>query len=225
MRLSGSYLAVTTMGFAEVVRMVLLSWESVTNGAFGIQDIPRPSLFGYELTTANGGLYLLTLIAVIFTVYVCSAIDRSKVGRALRAIKNDELATTLMGVHVNACKVLAFTLAAAFAGLAGAIFAAMNRYIDPNTFNFDTSMLIVCICILGGMGSIKGQLLGAALLVTFPEILRAFALYRFVVYGVILILMMLFRPQGLLGGLSARPYRFPKGVARPAAAGEGGSGA
>lgn len=88
----------------------------------------------------------------------------------------------------------------------------MNRYIDPNTFNFDTSMLIVCICILGGMGSIKGQILGAVLLVAFPEVLRSFALYRFVVYGLILLVMMRFRSQGLLGSLSDRPYRFPKGV-------------
>ena len=212
MRLSGSYLAITTMGFAEVVRMVLLSWEDVTNGAFGIQQIPRPSVMGYELTTANGGLYLLVLSFLILSIAFCAAIDNSKLGRTLRAIKNDELATVLMGVSVERYKVTAFAIAGGLAGLAGATFAAMNRYIDPNTFNFDTSMLIVCICILGGMGSIKGQFLGAVLLVAFPEVLRSFALYRFVVYGLILLVMMRFRSQGLLGSLSDRPYRFPKGV-------------
>ena len=212
MRLSGSYLAITTMGFAEVVRMVLLSWEDVTNGAFGIQQIPRPSVMGYELTTANGGLYLLVLSFLILSIAFCAAIDNSKLGRTLRAIKNDELATVLMGVSVERYKVTAFAIAGGLAGLAGATFAAMNRYIDPNTFNFDTSMLIVCICILGGMGSIKGQILGAVLLVAFPEVLRSFALYRFVVYGLILLVMMRFRSQGLLGSLSDRPYRFPKGV-------------
>lgn len=148
MRLSGSYLAITTMGFAEVVRMILLSWESMTNGAFGIQQIPRPRFLGYELTTANGGLYLLVLILVILSIAFCAAIDDSKLGRTLRAIKNDELATVLMGVSVERYKVTAFAIAGGLAGLAGATFAAMNRYIDPNTFNFDTSMLIVCICIL-----------------------------------------------------------------------------
>ncbi len=212
MRLSGSYLAITTMGFAEVVRMVLLSWEDVTNGAFGIQQIPRPRFFGYELTTANGGLYLLVLALVILSIAFCAAIDNSKLGRTLRAIKNDELATILMGVSVERYKVAAFAIAGGLAGLAGATFAAMNRYIDPNTFNFDTSMLIVCICILGGMGSIKGQILGAVLLVSFPEVLRSFALYRFVVYGLILLVMMRFRSQGILGDLSDRPYTFPKGV-------------
>ena len=212
MRLSGSYLAITTMGFAEVVRMILLSWEDVTNGAFGIQQIPRPRFFGHELTTANGGLYLLVLFFVILAIAFCAAIDNSKLGRTLRAIKNDELATILMGVSVERYKVAAFAIAGGLAGLAGATFAAMNRYIDPNTFNFDTSMLIICICILGGMGSIKGQILGAVLLVSFPEVLRSFALYRFVVYGLILLVMMRFRSQGILGNLSDRPYRFPRGV-------------
>ena len=212
MRLSGSYLAITTMGFAEVIRMILLSWEDVTNGAFGIQRIPRPKFFGYELTTANGGLYLLVLALVILSILFCSAISSSKLGRTLRAIKNDELATVLMGVSVERYKVAAFAIAGGLAGLAGATFAAMNRYIDPNTFNFDTSMLIICVCILGGMGSIKGQLLGAVLLVTFPEVLRSFALYRFVVYGLILLVMMRFRSQGILGNLSDRPYQFPKGL-------------
>ncbi len=203
MRLSGSYLAITTMGFAEVVRMILLSWEDVTNGAFGIQQIPRPRFLGHELTTANGGLYLLVLALVILSIAFCGA---------LRAIKNDELATVLMGVSVERYKAAAFAIAGGLAGLAGATFAAMNRYIDPNTFNFDTSMLIICICILGGMGSIKGQILGAILLVSFPEVLRSFALYRFVVYGLILLVMMRFRSQGILGDLSDRPYIFPKGV-------------
>ena len=169
MRLSGSYLAITTMGFAEVVRMVLLSWEDVTNGAFGIQQIPRPSVMGYELTTANGGLYLLVLSFLILSIAFCAAIDNSKLGRTLRAIKNDELATVLMGVSVERYKVTAFAIAGGLAGLAGATFAAMNRYIDPNTFNFDTSMLIVCICILGGMGSSASSSTGRRGRSSFPS--------------------------------------------------------
>ncbi len=222
MRLSGSYLAITTMGFAEVIRMILLSWEDVTNGAFGVQQIPQPEIFGYKLTTVNGGLYLLVLCAVLLAIGFSVALQKSKVGRTLRAIKSDELATILMGVSVEKYKVAAFAIAGGMAGLAGAIFASMNRYIDPNTFNFDTSMLIVSICILGGMGSIKGQIIGAVLLVSFPELLRSLSLYRFVVYGLILIIMMRFRSQGLLGELSTRPYKLPKGVKRKADATTGG---
>jgi branched-chain amino acid transport system permease protein len=213
LRLQGSYLAITTMGFAEVVRMTLLSWESLTNGAFGIQRIARPRIFGLELTTANGGLYLLAAIMLIATVYISCAIHSSKMGRALRAIKDDALATTLMGVNVNAYRVAAFSVSAGVAGIAGALYASIARFIDPNVFSFDTSMMTVCIVILGGMGSVAGILIGAVALCGFPEILRGLDLYRFVVYGLILIIMMRFRPQGLLGGLTRKPYKFPGGVA------------
>lgn len=214
LRLSGSYLAITTMGFAEVVRMVLLSWEDVTNGAFGIQNIPRPEIFGYEFTTANGGFYLLGIVMLAIVLYLTSTLNSSRYGRALRAVKNDELATTLMGVNVNYFKVLAFTISAAIAGFAGAFYASMARYIEPNTFNFDISMMILCIVILGGMGSIKGMVVASVLLVSFPEVLRSLAEFRFVAYGIILILMMRFRPQGILGGMSTRPYKYPKGVTK-----------
>lgn len=216
MRLSGSYLAVITLAFAEVVEMVVLNWNGVTNGPLGVRNIPRPSIFGWELTTSNGGFYWLMLALVTIAILVSICVVNSKFGRAVRAIKEDELAAKLMGVHTAAYKVKTIVLSGALAGMAGAYYASMNRYIDANTFSFDVSMTILCIVIFGGLGSIPGMIVGSILLIAFPEVLRSLADYRFVVYGLLLIFMMRFRPQGLLGGLSKKPYRLPKGVLRPA---------
>ena len=215
MRLSGSYLAVITLAFAEVVEMVILNWNDVTNGPLGVRNIPRPEIFGIELTTANGGFYWLVIVLVTISVLVSMCVVNSKFGRAVRAIKEDELAAKLMGVHTAAYKVKTIVLSGAMAGLAGAFYASMNRYIDANTFNFDVSMTILCIVIFGGLGSIPGMIIGSTLLIAFPEVLRSLADYRFVVYGLLLIFMMRFRSQGLLGGLSKKPYKLPKGVQRP----------
>lgn len=215
MRLSGSYLAVITLAFAEVVEMIVLNWTSLTNGPLGVRNIPRPSIFGWELTTSNGGFYWLVLVLVTICILVSLCVVNSKFGRAVRAIKEDELAAKLMGVHTAAYKVKTIVLSGAMAGLAGAFYASMNRYIDANTFNFDVSMTILCIVIFGGLGSIPGMIIGSILLISFPEVLRGLSDYRFVVYGLLLIFMMRFRPQGLLGGLSRKPYKLPKGVHRP----------
>ncbi|MCI8274444.1 MAG: branched-chain amino acid ABC transporter permease [Lachnospiraceae bacterium] len=215
MKLSAGYLSVITLAFGEVVEMVVLNWNSVTNGPLGVRGIPRPNLFGWELTPTNGGFYWLMLVLVIIAVLVSMSVVNSKFGRAVRAIKEDELAAKLMGVHTAAYKVQTIVLSGAMAGMAGAFYASMNRYIDAATFSFDISMTILCIVIFGGMGSIPGMIVGSALLISFPEVLRSLADYRFVVYGLLLILMMRFRPQGLLGGLSRRPYKLPAGVLRP----------
>jgi branched-chain amino acid transport system permease protein len=167
----------------------------------------------------NSGLYYLMLAMVGLTTYCIYAIVRSNTGRALTAIRDDELAATMMGVRSMRHKVLAFVVSAFFCGLAGAFYAHMINYIDPNTFSFDTSIVILSIVILGGMGTMAGPFLGALLLISFPELLRFMAEYRFVVYGMILVVMMRFRPQGFLGGQQLTPYRLPKGVDRPAAAG------
>ena len=215
MRLSGSYLAVITLAFAEVIEMIVLNWNGVTNGPLGVRNIPRPNFFGVELTTANGGFYWLMLVLVTITILVSICVVNSKFGRAVRAIKEDELAAKLMGVNTASYKVQTIVLSGAMAGMAGAFYASMNRYIDANSFNFDISMTILCIVIFGGLGSIPGMIVGSILLISFPEALRSLSEYRFVVYGLLLIFMMRFRPQGLLGGLSKKPYKMPKGVERP----------
>jgi branched-chain amino acid transport system permease protein len=212
LRLSGTYLAITTLGFCEVVRMVLLNWEKVTNGPLGISKIPKPSFFGIDLTISNHGLYYLMLSFLVLTTVSMIAIVRSKMGRALMAIREDEMAATMMGIKTTGYKVSAFVLSAFFSGLAGAFYAHMIRFIDPNTFTFDTSIMILSSVILGGMGTIGGMFLGSSLLVSFPEVLRFLQEYRFVVYGVVLVIMMRYRPQGILGGQKKTGYKLPKGV-------------
>ncbi len=215
MKLSASYLAVITLAFGEVVEMVVLNWNSMTNGPLGVRNIPGPDLFGFGLSPSNGGFYWLMLALVTVSVLISLNVLNSKFGRAVRAIKEDELAAKLMGIHTAAYRVKTIVLSGAMAGMAGAFYASMNHYIDAATFSYDVSMTILCIVIFGGLGSIPGMIIGSCLLIAFPEVLRSLSNYRFVVYGMILILMMRFRPQGLFGGLSKRPYRLPKGVDRP----------
>jgi len=212
LRLSGAYLSIVTLGFAEITRMVAMEWESMTNGPMGIRDIPRPVIFGFELTNSNGGQYYLMLAIMVLVSIACYTIINSKIGRAFTAIREDELAATMMGIYTIYYKVLAFTLSAVISGLVGGFFAHFMRFIDPNSFTFDTSILILSIVIFGGMGTMRGMFVGALLLIAFPEALRFLDQYRFVFYGLILVLMMHFRPQGLLGWQSTLPYRMPKGV-------------
>lgn len=212
LRLNGAYLVMTTQGFAEVIRMITINWESVTNGALGIKGIPAPTFFGKELTSTNGGMYYLMLAILLAVIFICYAIKNSKMGRALRGIKDDELAVSMMGVNVNRYKVQAFVIGAAIAGFIGAFYSGLQGYIDPYTFTTDMSTVILCIVLLGGMGSIWGMLIAAGLLMSFPEALRFLSEYRFVVYGLLLIIMMRYRPEGLLGRPSRKPYKLPKGV-------------
>ena len=212
MKLSGSYMTVTTLAFAQVVNMIAQNWTSLTNGPMGIKKIPRPVFFGIELTTQNGGQYWLALAFLILTVLFVHAIIHSKMGRAIIAIKEDELAAKLMGIETARYRIACVAIAGALAGIAGCYYAHMARYIDPKVFNFDVSMTILTIVIFGGLASIPGSILGAVIMIAFPEVLRFLSEYRFLVYGFILVIMMRFRPQGVLGGLSKRPYKLPSGV-------------
>lgn len=211
LRLSGTYLAITTLGFGEIIRMILLNWDSVTNGPLGISRIPRPSILGYQLTLPNNGIYYFALIITLLVLLGNYTLINSKIGRAFISIREDELAATFMGVNTFNYKILAFVLSSFLSGIAGSLYAHLLGYIDPITFTFDTSIMIVSIVILGGMGSLKGMFIGAFLLVTFPEALRFLSEYRFLVYGAILVLMMRFRPQGICGGQNKNSFNLLKG--------------
>jgi branched-chain amino acid transport system permease protein len=212
LRLSGTYLTIATLGFGEIIRMVALNWEGLTGGPLGVSNITRPVIFARELSTFNGGLFYLSMFLLLLVSLVIYAIIRSKMGRAFMAIRDDELAATLMGIEVTRYKVISFVISAAIAGLGGSFYVHMVRFIDPNTFNFDISILIVSIIILGGMGSMRGIFLGSILLISFPEILRFASEYRFIIYGLILVLMIRFKPEGLLGGQIKRKYKMPSGM-------------
>lgn len=212
LRLSGSYLAIVTMGFAEVMKMVFNNWTSVTNGVLGVKNIPRPEIFGFVFETSNGGMYYLILgIMLLISAFVYLLVN-SKYGRAFRMIKEDPLAATSLGVNTTYYKVLAFVISAMLTSIVGSYYAHFQRFINASSFTFDTSILILSIVILGGMGTMRGMYLGAAVLIILPEALRSLEGLRFVIYGLCLVLMMRFRPQGLLGGEPKTPYRFPRGV-------------
>lgn len=208
LRLSGNYLTIVTLGFGEIVRMIIMNWRSVTNGVLGIRS-PRPVMFGMEFTFANHGFYYTMLGLLLLTSLACVAVIRSRTGRAFLAIKEDEIAATMMGIRITRFKILAFTLSAIITGVAGGFYASLMPHIDHDVFTFDVSVLILSVVIVGGMGTMRGMFLGAIILIAFPEVSRFLMEYRFVVYGLLLIIMMRFRPQGILGWKSRMPYKLP----------------
>lgn len=210
LRLTGTYLSIVTLGFGEIVKMLIMNMDSVTNGTLGIRNIPKPVFLGYKMTLANSGMYYLMLFILFLVTYVCIVIQKSGLGRALRAIKADELASSIMGIRTARYKIAAFVISAVITGLAGGFYATLVSYIDHNSFSFDISILILSIVILGGMGTIRGMYLGAIILIVFPEVARPLMEWRFVVYGIVLLAMMRFRPQGLLGWRSSVPYHIPE---------------
>jgi branched-chain amino acid transport system permease protein len=205
LRLRGDYLAIVTLGFGEVVRLIVTNWDSLTNGPKGLprvgESIPPASLFGFHLTT-NTHYYYLIFFCVAGAIWVCHRLNHSRLGRAWVAIREDEIAAELMGVEVTKQKLVAFGLSAAFAGLAGAIFAHWESFVTPESFTFWESVLLVCAVVLGGMGSVTGVVLGAFCIVVVPEVLRdalgsSFANARYLLFGASLVLMAIYRPQGI----------------------------
>ena len=208
LRLSGTYLSIVTLGFCEIVQMILKQWEPVTNGNYGIRNIPKPVLFGLKLDLKNGGIYYLVLALCVLTGLACLAIKNSKAGRAFLAIKDDELAATMMGIRTSRYKILAFVISAFITGLGGGLYCVISsNFIEPGGFVFNTSIMILSVVIVGGLGTIRGMVFGSALLWLFPQVFRFLNEWRFVIYGVLLVLMMQFRPQGALGWQSTLPFR------------------
>ncbi len=198
LRLRGDYFAIVTLGLGEITRIVLNNWDSMTGGPNGISKIGRPVIAGYTLHTTLDFYYLILSIAVI-TVFAMRRLIASRIGRAWVAIREDEVAAEAMGINTFRLKMLAFVLGSALAGLIGVFFAGKMAFISPESFTFFESVMILCMVVLGGMGSIPGIILGALLLITLPEVFREFQDYRMLAFGVALVLMMIFRPQGLLG--------------------------
>ncbi len=185
LRLSGVYLAMATLGFGEVVRVIILNAESWTGGALGLNGIPQKTQWWH------------VALAVLLTLAVLARLRRSKVGRAFEAIKEDETAAGLMGIDVNRTKMLAFVLGAAIAGLAGVLNAHLTFFIGPNEFGFDRGVEILTMTILGGINGLTGPVLGAVILTLLPELLRSLKDFRLVVNGLILVVIVLFLPKGL----------------------------
>jgi branched-chain amino acid transport system permease protein len=202
LRLRGDYLAVVTMGFGEITRLTLNNLDALTNGPKGMQVRSwRPLAFLAK--DPNVQYYLLIAGAVALGAAASRRLEDSRVGRAWVAIREDEVAARLSGIPVQRYKLLAFTLSAVFAGLAGSLFALWEQFVTPESFVFWESVLVVSIVVLGGMGSIAGVLLGALILAGLPPLMQAtlsseLINYRYLFFGLILVLVTLFRPQGLL---------------------------
>ncbi len=198
MKLDGPYLVLATVGFGEIVRLVLLNWTPVTRGAAGLTGIPYPSLFGLKIKSEQEFFYLI-LTFVALGVYVAARIANSKIGRTLRAIRDDGIAAEAMGVNVNRYKTAAFVISAMFAGLAGGLMGSFSGVTSPDNFTFDDSVSFLCMSVIGGNTTVIGGIIGAFLLTVVSEALRFFQGTRLIIYGFILILTVIYMPNGLVG--------------------------
>lgn len=220
LRLRGDYLAIVTLGFGEIVRILLLNNTEVTGGPNGISQIPKPTFFGLEFSRSarEGGwdtfsnffgvkydpsdrviwLYLVALLLVVITLFVINRLLRMPLGRAWEALREDEIACRSLGLNPTRIKLTAFTISAAFAGFAGTLFAARQGFVSPESFTFAESAFVLAIVVLGGMGSQFAVILAAILLVVSRELMRDFNEYSMLMLGGLMVLMMIWRPQGLL---------------------------
>ncbi|CAB1063696.1 Branched-chain amino acid ABC transporter, permease protein LivM (TC 3.A.1.4.1) [Olavius sp. associated proteobacterium Delta 1] len=209
LRLSGIYMTLATLGFNMIFFLVLQNWMSFTNGPLGIMDIPSPSIFGYIIESRVQYYYLIFFL-VLLTIGSMHRLMTCRFGRALVGIRENELAAEAMGVHTTRYKVQAFVLAAFYAGIAGSYYAHFIKYISPDSFYIYESFILLAMLAFGGQGNLIGPVVGAAVLIIIPEVFRFLQEYRMLVYGSVLIVMMLVRRQGLLGGknYSLRLTRF-----------------
>ncbi|MDR2885043.1 MAG: branched-chain amino acid ABC transporter permease [Deferribacteraceae bacterium] len=188
LRLRGDYLAIATLGFCEIVRVVFLNLK-ITRGALGISGIP------HHTTPLIAAVLAILSIAFMFNM------ENSRFGLALKSIREDEIASEMMGINIAKYKIMAFAIGSAFAGLGGALYACQITFISPVDFGFMKSVEQLCMLVLGGMGSIVGVVAGSIILTSIPELLRFASEYRMVMYGIVLIMIMAFRPQGLFGNI------------------------
>ena len=211
LRLRGDYLAIVTLGFGEIIRLILENWGEFSQGPSGISNISRPSFFGMDLSLEGSIIYMyyLMVLGVIITIFVVNRLQDSRLGRAWIALREDEIACQAMGIDKRKTKLVAFSLGAFWAGLIGVVFAAKTTFINPASFTFLESAIILSIVVLGGMGSIVGVIIGALILILMPEYLRALSEYRMLAFGGVMVAMMVFRPQGMIANIR-RTYKFEK---------------
>ncbi len=239
LRLRGDYLAIVTLGFGEIIRLLLVNLTDWTGGPDGISGLPKPTVLGLPMTRSplvEGGttfhqffglefdtmhmviaLYLMALLLALITLLVSNRLIRMPIGRAWEALREDEIACRSLGMNPMRIKLSAFTLGAMFAGFGGAFFAARQGIVNPESFTFIESALILSIVVLGGMGSQLGVILAAIVLIVLPELAREFSEYRMLVFGLVLVLMMIWRPQGLLP-VKRRHVQVDEGAAHEGAA-------
>jgi branched-chain amino acid transport system permease protein len=215
LRLRGDYLAIVTLGFGEMIRVILINWGDLTGGPNGIGGIPKITFFGIPFSRGEGGfasffdlsystshkmifLYFLILVLAIVTNLFTQRMRKLPAGRAWEALREDEIACRSLGINPTNIKLSAFALGAMFGGFAGSFFSVRQGFISPESFTFIESAVILAIVVLGGMGSQLGVVLAAALIVVVPELLREFNEYRMLLFGIAMVMVMVWRPRGLL---------------------------
>jgi branched-chain amino acid transport system permease protein len=202
LRLKGHYLAVATLGFGEIMNILFGEVKELTGGMDGLRGIPAPSLGGLMLDTYRTYYYLVWIVVVVFLVFALN-IARSRVGRALRAVHGSQVAAEAMGVDTARYKIQIFVLSAAYASVAGSLYAHLNNFISPENFSITVSVFLVVMAVVGGMTRIWGAVVGAVGLTLFAEYTRGFEDYSSVVYGLALVLVVIFMPQGIVPWLEA----------------------
>lgn len=198
LKMKGIYLSIVTLGFSEIVRLVALNWEGLTGGPMGIKGIPVPTIFGLQFSGSKTYYYIFLAVAVLF-VFITGRVIRSRVGRAWTAIREDELAAKSLGVQTRFYKATNFMYGAFWAGIAGAAYAPYVRFIDSTMFSLDEGFNILSMVIIGGQGTLVGPVVGSVIVNLLTELLRPVGQWRMVAYGLLIILMMWWRPQGLVG--------------------------
>lgn len=223
LRLRGDYLAIVTLAFGEIIRLVLLNWQDVTGGPNGISSIPRPTLFGMPFTNTDDGfaatlgiefssthriifLFYLILLLALLTNWVTIRLRRLPIGRAWEAMREDEVACRSLGINITTTKLTAFAVGATFGGFAGAFFATRQGFISPESFSFHESAMILAIVVLGGMGSQLGVAIAAIVMVGGSELFRGLEQYRMLVFGLAMVFLMIWRPRGLIGHRAPTVY-------------------
>ena len=226
LKMRGDYLAIVTLGFGEIIRLILNNWDQMTKGPNGLMGMSKPGLLMpvfsegsltwaiYQLRSLHA-LYYLVFFLAILTVIGVNRLDRSRIGRAWVAIREDEVAAELSGVPTTWLKLLAYAMGAAFASVGGAFFAAKLSYTNPNFFIFMESCIVLSIVVLGGIGSIPGIVLAAVVLIAVPEVFREFQDYRMLAFGGAMTAMMVLRPEGLIPARRSKIRRIEAGTSLP----------
>jgi branched-chain amino acid transport system permease protein len=205
LRIGGHYFVLVSLGFGEIVRLILLNWKAVTRGTDGVIGIPPPALGGFALT-GKLGVYYLSLALLVAAFVLTGRLRRSALGRAFVALRDDEMAARACGVSPALVKLSALGWSGALAGLAGSLYAHFYTFISPEVFTVDVSVMLLVMVLVGGAGTEAGPLLGALLLTFLPEWLRPFRQYYLILYGAAVVVVMVFVPGGIVGALRrARP--------------------
>lgn len=201
LRLKGFYFTICTIGFGEIVKIINYNWNGLTRGALGFMNIPAPTFFGITFDN-NYKNYYLALVLLCVLTFVVASILKSRLGREIVAIKEDEIAAKSIGIPTFRIKLMTFVLSSAIAGLIGAFYAGYINFIDPTNFTFNQTSLMIIMTLFGGMGSLPGGFVGAIALTLLPEVLRSLMEYRMLIYGVLMLLIVTLRPSGLLGDIN-----------------------